>query len=118
MGVILVDGVPRWVTVERPWLDNVREASCIPEGKYIAVRALDYPLRNGVVLPLTWVLQDVPGRSGICFHPGNSMMDTLGCIVVATWFGEGKVEESRKAFKGFVKEFSQCAKLSVLVRHA
>ena len=37
-GVLLLEGSPFAVTLERPWLDNQRGKSCIPTGVYLAMR--------------------------------------------------------------------------------
>jgi hypothetical protein len=34
LGVLTIDGMPRFVTLEPPWLDNKQNISAIPEGNY------------------------------------------------------------------------------------
>lgn len=41
-------------------------------------------------------LLEVPGRTGIMIHEGNSVADTLGCILVGDNELVGKVTSSRK----------------------
>lgn len=79
-GVLLADGAPFAVTLERPWRDNRRGESCIPVGEYTCVRV------NSPKFGSTWMVRDVPGRSEILFHAGNTFADSHGCILVAEKF--------------------------------
>lgn len=71
------------VTLELPWRDNAHDISCIPPGTYHAQRVFS-PKHQRVLFQLI----DVPGRSAIEIHPGNTPNDSLGCILVGTAFGE------------------------------
>ncbi len=88
-------------TVERPWLNNTLKESCIPEGEYKIV--LGAYNRGGYE---AYELLDVPERSLIKIHVGNTMDDLLGCIAPgkALGFIERKwaVTSSKKAFKEFM----------------
>jgi hypothetical protein len=79
-GVLLADGQPFAVTLERPWRDNRKGESCIPPGEYTCVRV------NSPKFGPTWMVNDVPGRSEILFHAGNTFTDSHGCILVAEKF--------------------------------
>ncbi len=70
------DGVPRMLTLEEPWRNNERKISCIPEGVYTCVP------HHGMKFNRVWHLQDVPGRTAILIHSGNSTADIEGCILV------------------------------------
>ena len=63
-------------TMENPWLDNKKTDSCIPTGTYIC-KPVNSP-RFGKTIEVT----DVPNRSHILFHAGNSPDDTDGCILL------------------------------------
>jgi hypothetical protein len=76
-GRLYVDGVYLCRTLERPWLNNQRSVSCIPVGTYQG--AIQPSPRFRRDLP---ELLDVPGRSQILIHAGNSPEDTEGCILV------------------------------------
>lgn len=80
-GILCVDGLPTCVTCELPWKDNDPEISCIPPGSYNCVRH-DSPAH-----PHTWEVRNVPNRSGILIHNGNTENDSLGCIIVGSCFG-------------------------------
>ena len=64
-------------TVERPWLDNQQNVSCIPTGFYKLGR-VDSP-RFG---PNTWQIENVSGRSHILIHVGNTAADVIGCVAI------------------------------------
>lgn len=95
LGTLSVNGVPKYVTVERPWLDNQRSVSCIPCGTYharIVSRA-----NTGQRLQDTFknvdyfiLVEGVPNRDGIYFHPANKAEDLEGCIGPGIFFGELK----------------------------
>lgn len=81
LGVLVIDGRPRMVTLERPWLDNAKEVSCVPAGEY-KVKPIQSP-RFGA----TWEVMNVPNRSNILFHKGNTADDSKGCILVGLQYG-------------------------------
>ena len=83
-GVLIRDGVPFAVTLERPWLDNTPRESCIPAGTYRCQR-VDSPKFGD-----TFEVTGVPGRSHILFHKGNVAEDSLGCILVGEAFNPVK----------------------------
>lgn len=65
-------------SLERPWLNNKTNVSCIPEGIYHCKwieRSASGKYKK------VWHVQNVPGRSGILFHVGNYIRHTLGCIL-------------------------------------
>jgi hypothetical protein len=80
-------------TLERPWLDNRRNISCIPEGRYHIYTFVHSKM--GMVIGL----EDVPERSEILIHPGNTIKDTAGCILPGTGCSYGKVLYSKKALE-------------------
>ena len=62
-------------TIERPWLDNKRNVSCIPEGTYEVLR--DKHGRH------TWFkVLDVEGRSAIEIHEGYKVSHSAGCLLL------------------------------------
>lgn len=71
------------LTCERP--DNGNQPmGCIPEGSYKVV-PFQSPNKGRVLL-----LQDVPGRTMIEMHVGNTIADTEGCIIVGSLWGSLK----------------------------
>ncbi|SMG51628.1 DUF5675 family protein [Sphingobacterium psychroaquaticum] len=98
-GELFVDSTFVCYTIELPWLDNKRSISCIPEGRYLLAKRYSKRFAWHV-----WV-QDVPGRSGILFHPANTASKELrGCIAPVTLLlGLGRGSSSRAAFRKFRK---------------
>jgi hypothetical protein len=72
--------VPFVLTLERPWADNQQNVSCIPAGRY-RCRKLRSPKFGS-----TYEICDVPGRTHVLFHAGNTIEDTAGCILVGEEF--------------------------------
>jgi hypothetical protein len=102
LGQLLIDGVEECFVLE----DKVREVpnepveswkiphlTAIPYGVYKLI--INHSQRFNRDLPL---LLNVPGFSGVRIHPGNTSVDTEGCLVVGRRRGEDFVGESRAAF--------------------
>jgi hypothetical protein len=71
------------VSLERGWIDNQNNISCIPVGEY-AVK-LEWSPRFNMEL---WEIYGVEGRSECKFHAANYWTDLNGCI------GLGKYEDN------------------------
>ena len=80
-GVLKINGECVCLTLERPWEDNKPNASCIPSGVYKCKRVVSPRVGS------TFEVKDVPGRSHILFHTGNTIHDTEGCILLGSQFG-------------------------------
>lgn len=100
-GALIEDGVPFALTCERPWLENRAGISCIPKGWYTCRRTVSPRFGE------TFEVADVPGRSNIIFHAGNTPEDSRGCILVGRSFGalggRAAVLSSRMAFREFME---------------
>jgi hypothetical protein len=75
-GIMTVNNQQLCVTCEDPWNGNKNNISCIPEGVYKVLR------RESPKYKHHWHVQDVPSRSLILIHNGNTTNDTEGCILV------------------------------------
>jgi len=75
-GYLSVDGNQLAYTLEPPWVANINSISSIPNGSYSAV------IRSDGKLGFRLELEDVPGRSSIEIHVGNTTEHTHGCILV------------------------------------
>ena len=80
-------------TIELPWLQNKRNISCIPEGRY------ELKMRETKKRGQHLLVVNVKGRDGILIHPANdAKKDLQGCIApVTTLTGPGKGSQSRLA---------------------
>lgn len=92
-------------TVEKPWKNNQPFVSCIPAGRYTITKG-DSP-RFG---PNTWQVMDVPNRTHILFHVGNTADDVVGCIAVGTNVygnldGVGKSKPAMARFDAALRHF-------------
>jgi len=101
-GVLLIDGKPSFVTLEDAWKDNAKQVSCIPTGTYKIVR------HKSPRFGKTYKVLDVPDRSEILIHAGNTHEDTQGCILVGLMFGvlgaQSAILSSRTAFEALMNE--------------
>lgn len=52
----------------------------------------------------------VPGFDGILIHPGNTALDTKGCILVGKNTAVGRLTESKEVFKALYKKMEKAAK--------
>ena len=91
LGVMTYENQFFLTTLERPWLDNKNNVSCIPKGVYKCVRWKSAKYANA------WHVQNVPSREAILIHVGNFPKDTEGCILVGTEFGKDSVLNSKVA---------------------
>lgn len=80
-GEMMIEG-QKLYTVERPWLQNLPSVSCIPSGEYRCVPRR-YNRGGYDAIEIT----DVPARTHILFHRGNTLNDLAGCIAPGTALG-------------------------------
>ncbi len=90
--------------LERPWLNNRNDVSCIPSGEYQARFLLSSA--SGKFQNI-YHLQDVPGRGGVLIHNGNIVDHSHGCLIIGkrrgTIAGRIAVLNSRTALHEFVE---------------
>ena len=101
-------------TVERPWLDNKQNVSCIPTGFYQLVR-VDSPKFG----PDTWEVENVTGRSHILIHAGNTAADVIGCIAIGMGlFPQCQgVSSSKAAIENFYLMTAGLDKEGIIIRN-
>lgn len=74
-GVLSIPDGKNFLTIELPWRDNKKGVSCVPEGIYELKKR--YSARFGHHI----LVDKVPGREFVLFHPANNAMAELaGCI--------------------------------------
>jgi Family of unknown function (DUF5675) len=92
--------LPVCVTLENPWHNNMPNISCIPVGLYLC-RRIDSPHFGD-----SFEVADVPDRTHIIFHKGNTEIDTKGCVLLGRAYGHlsgmPAILESNKAVVDFM----------------
>ena len=102
IGNLYLDGEWLCDTLENPYIDNQRSISCIPAGQYkVRLRTAKESATKDY---LHLLVQEVPDRSLILFHSGNTAKDTRGCILVGIGREQNLVKNSRLAMDLLMKE--------------
>jgi len=81
-GQFTTDTSISFFSLERPWLDNKPNISCIPPGIYTC--SMSWSPRFGRPL---YLVGPVPGRAGIRIHPANLASQLQGCIALGEKIG-------------------------------
>jgi hypothetical protein len=94
---------------------KVQGETAIPKGTYGVTLNVTSPKYAAV----SWYWQlcrgkmprllNVPGFDGILIHPGNTALDTLGCILVGKNTKVGKLTDSKETFKAVYKRLKEAA---------
>lgn len=100
LGIMTVENRldPIWYTIERPWLDNEKFVSCIPEGKYKVEPFSGRKYKD------VWEIKDVENRTAILFHAANWVRQLHGCIAPGLTAGYIKDAKSSNEFDKAVRE--------------
>jgi hypothetical protein len=116
-GILFSEGIPFALTLENTWLNNVRNVSCIPIGKYVCKRF------NSTKFGNTFQILGVPKRGNgeaIIFHKGNLDDDTRGCILIGEQFellnGEPAILRSGKGFAEFMEKNKHVNEFDLIIR--
>jgi len=113
-GVLIDNGIPFTLTLERPWLDNQPDVSCIPAGSYTCVRY------SSAKYPDTFKVQNVPKRTGILFHKGNHMEHSAGCVILGEKFDPYKdepgIQSSAEGFDDFMEKLKSKQAFDLLIQ--
>lgn len=123
IGRLFIDGVRFYETLEDKdrMLFKDDPISLIRRTKVYGETAIPrgtYEVRMDIVSPkyaaVTWYknlcggrmprLMDVPGFEGVLIHPGNTAIDTLGCILVGRNTKVGQLTSSRDTFKALYRK--------------
>lgn len=80
----------------RPEGTKIYGKTAIPAGTYQVV--IEYSPKFSREMPH---ILDVPNFTGILIHPGNTSVDTEGCLLVGYKKGPDTIYESRHAFDDF-----------------
>ena len=100
-GVLLIQEKPFCVTLEPGDLLNSEFRSSIPAQQFWCAKRYSPKFHD------TYKVLDVPERTEVLFHPGNTVEDTEGCIVLAQYWGKLRgnraVLNSGSSFREFLK---------------
>ena len=112
-GVLIQNNIPFAVTLERPWIENRINISCIPTGLYVCKRVKSPRFGN------TFEVTDVPGRTSILFHKGNLQENSHGCILIGEQYeflnDQPAVLASKKGFGEFLFKTSTSDEFKLLI---
>ena len=101
-GVLKIDKKVFCVTLEPPDKLNVKNISSIPAQQYLCAPVVSPKYKE------TFEITNVPGRTHVLFHPGNTASHTKACVIVAQYWGRlgenRAVLNSGKTFKTFLTE--------------
>jgi hypothetical protein len=99
LGTLAVPGIDSTIfTLEDPWRENSARSSCIPTGDYVCVPH-GWERHTPFSKTRVWEITNVPNRTAILFHAGNTTVDTLGCVLVGLSQHGEKISESRHAIE-------------------
>lgn len=108
-GILTHENRPLCMTLEPLWRGNQKNLSCIPPGNYVCTK------HNGEKFKNVWRLLDVPGRSDILIHSGNTVSkDTQGCILVGLSIFSGGIADSLTALEFLRKTFPSTFRLDIV----
>lgn len=113
IGRLFVDGQYFCDTLEdkvRPDGVKVYGETAIPAGTYKVV--ITYSNRFKRMLPL---LQNVPMFEGIRIHPGNTAVDTHGCLLVGINTEKGKITQSKITFEKLFKLLEKADTIQITI---
>ena len=102
IGELFINGERICDTLERPYFNNQRNISCIPEGIY-PVR-LRLPRESATRDYIHLLVQDVPDRDWILVHRGNFPYQSQGCLLVGLGTEQDVVHNSVLAMDLLIKE--------------
>lgn len=112
-GVLRLNKAVTCLTLEPQDRLNERNVSSIPAQQYRCRR------RKSQRFGDTFEVSDVPGRTDVLFHSGNTEKDTQGCILLGRKWGEVSgqraVTESRSAFKSFMQALGDYESFSLTI---
>lgn len=116
LGHLIINGREFCKTLERPWKENQRNISCIPNGDYICQK------RFSVKFGICFELINVIDRGGILIHAGNLVRHSRGCILLGENYGilesQQAILNSRKTMQRFDDFFKNYNSFSLVIKNA
>ena len=112
IGVLVIDEKIECLILEAPDLNNQKNISCIPVGIYDCEKY--YSTKYGCECAR---LLNVPDRTYISIHYGNTAIDTDGCLLpgkhTGYLYGERAVVSSKSALKGILNKLPDTFRLEI-----
>ena len=99
-------------TIERPWKDNERRVSCIPEGTYSLFTKEYGRFWEKYKFPIP-ILGGTSPRSEILIHPANYARELAGCIGVGDKQTDISVLNSRKTWFKYLPLFKIAESITI-----
>ena len=98
-------------TLELPSRGNAKNISCIPPGTYTCNKRKSQ--KRGLVF---WI-DDVPGRSDVQIHSGNTTDHTIGCVLLGTRvnYDHNYLYNSKAAVTNFMNRLSGTSKFVLTI---
>lgn len=113
IGELFIDRVFECFTLEdteRKFGVKVYGETAIPLGTYIVT--IEFSPRFGRRVPH---IKGVPGFSSILIHPGNTAVDTEGCLLVGKTHAPDFIGQSRLAFEGLFRKLDGAKDISITI---
>ena len=106
-GVLTFDD-KKYFTVEKPWVNNTKEVSCIPSGDYVLEPHESDKYGNVLCMvndgkKVTHFKNADSKRFACLIHAANYERDVIGCIGLGEKYLGHMVTNSRKSIKEFYK---------------
>mgnify|MGYP000347692239 CR=1 FL=1 len=101
---ILTVGDKRFFTVEKPWVNNTPEISCIPSGEYTLEPHQSHKYGDVLCMvsdTVTHYKEAHSKRFACLIHVANYEKDVLGCIGLGEKYLGHMVTSSKKSIKEF-----------------
>ena len=112
-GYLLINDKAVCYVLEKPWLENIPEISAIPSGEYPA------SIRTDGTKGWRIELSNVPGRTNVQIHVGNTTADSRGCLLPGKTIEDSlcKVSESKAAMDLIRDALQQSVPITVKIVH-
>ena len=107
-GIWVVNSKVFCVTLEPKDMENASNISSIPAQQYVCeLKPTNLSSVTKLGYTKTYEITNVPDRYAVKIHPGNTVDNTLGCVLLGQYFGKLKdkraILNSGKTWKSFME---------------